>query len=61
EQARLFLRQLAENRLPIRYYIPAAPSGSSSEDEDNEGFAVRPVSPALAETESYSDEEEREE
>ncbi|CAG7733286.1 unnamed protein product [Allacma fusca] len=58
EQARLFLRQLASNQLPERYYAP--PSDSSSEEEV-ENFAVRPVSPALAETESSSDEEEREE
>ncbi|CAG7785150.1 unnamed protein product [Allacma fusca] len=61
EKARLFLRQLAENQYPARYYIPAPPSGPSSEDEDDEGFAVRPVSLALADTESYSEEEEREE
>ncbi|CAG7821721.1 unnamed protein product [Allacma fusca] len=62
-QARLFLRQLSSNQLPERYYTPASPSTSSAE-EDDEDFAdrfMRPASPGMAETESSSEEEEREE
>ncbi|CAG7725404.1 unnamed protein product [Allacma fusca] len=61
-QARLFLRQLANDDLPERYYLPASsPSSSSEEDEDFAARFIRPVSPAFAEAETESSEEEQRE